>query len=349
MAFSAFLIGIFVFQFGVAYSQDLKSVRARAEQGDPDAQVTLGSMYDFGREVAQDHAEAARWYRKAAQQGDVRAQTFLGVMYEKGEGVPQDYGEAARWDRMAADQGDAVAQRNLGAAFHDGRGVPQDYMEAVRWLRKSADQGLSVAQSNLGDMYASGSGVQKDYAEAVRWYRKAADQGEAGAQADLGYMYYNGQGVAKDYAEARRWFELAALQGNEYAKQALAMVKQLPQTNTEGISGSSLLWADFQGGEYSFTLSNQRRQSIKNVTCQVIFYDSGGNAIETDVVRYEGIIAAGLSKRLTSKVDLSVRELTTAPLPLGAFDRRRLDPRPWFSREPKTRVEVRVVDIEVVP
>ncbi|MFH1620128.1 MAG: hypothetical protein ABIG11_09550 [bacterium] len=33
-----------------------------------DAQANLGFMYDNGQGVAQNHSEAARWYRKAAKQ-----------------------------------------------------------------------------------------------------------------------------------------------------------------------------------------------------------------------------------------------------------------------------------------
>ncbi len=44
-------------------------------------------MYENGRGVAQDYAEAARWYRKAAEQGDAGAQHNLGLLYAKGVGV----------------------------------------------------------------------------------------------------------------------------------------------------------------------------------------------------------------------------------------------------------------------
>ena len=91
--------------------------------------------------MPQDYAEAVRWYRKAADQGNADAQFSLGYMYDNGQGVPQDYAEAARWYRKAADQGDADAQFNLGYMYDKGQGVPQDYAEAARWYRKAADQG----------------------------------------------------------------------------------------------------------------------------------------------------------------------------------------------------------------
>ena len=51
---------------------------------------------------------------KAAEQGQAEAQYTLGFMYAKGEGVPQDYAEAMKWFRKAAEQGHAEAQHNLG-------------------------------------------------------------------------------------------------------------------------------------------------------------------------------------------------------------------------------------------
>ncbi len=51
-----------------------------AAQGDAHAQFNLGVMYDKGRGVSQDYAEAVKWYRKAAEQGHASAQHNLGVM-----------------------------------------------------------------------------------------------------------------------------------------------------------------------------------------------------------------------------------------------------------------------------
>lgn len=57
--------------------------------------------------------EAAAWFRRAAEQGDMNAQRSLGYMYAKGEGVPQNDAEALIWLRKAAEQGDLYSQRAL--------------------------------------------------------------------------------------------------------------------------------------------------------------------------------------------------------------------------------------------
>ena len=63
-------------------------IRLAAEQGHIGAQFNLGVMYDTGEGVAQDAAEAVRWFRRAAEQRHARAQYNLGVMDRTGEGVP---------------------------------------------------------------------------------------------------------------------------------------------------------------------------------------------------------------------------------------------------------------------
>src|ERR1700730_13146340 len=56
-----------------------EAAKARAEQGDANAQFTLGKMYANGQGMGRDYAEAVRWLRKSAGQGDAEAQYGLGV------------------------------------------------------------------------------------------------------------------------------------------------------------------------------------------------------------------------------------------------------------------------------
>ncbi len=186
------------------------TVRASAEQGDADAQYSLGVMYRDGYGAPQDDAEAARWLRRAAAQGHASAQSDLGRLYGEGRGVPKDDAEALRWYRLAADQGVAVAQYNLGVKYANGEGVPENDAEAVKWYRLAADQGDAFAQHNLGAAYTNGSGVPKNDVEAAKWYRSAADQGHARAQYYLGAAYANGRGVSRDDVLAYMWLDLAA-------------------------------------------------------------------------------------------------------------------------------------------
>src|SRR5580698_994906 len=107
-------------------------LRERANAGDAAAQVDLGSIYDNGRGVPQDYAQAVRWYAKAAEQANAEGQFNLGVMYTNGQGVARDYTQAVKWYRKAAEQGNAGGQFGLGVMYHNGQGVPQDYTQAIQ-------------------------------------------------------------------------------------------------------------------------------------------------------------------------------------------------------------------------
>ena len=131
----------------------ITATRLAAEQGDARAQFALGLMYRDGRGVAQDDAEAVRWFRLAAEQGMAEAQFNLGGMYVLGEGVPQDDTEAEKWFRLAAEQGNADAQYIIGLMYGTGDGLPEDYVLGYAWLNLAAEQGHESAiesKNNLG-------------------------------------------------------------------------------------------------------------------------------------------------------------------------------------------------------
>ena len=70
--------------------QELADLRDRAEAGDTEAQVRVRTLY--------------------AEQGNADAQVSLGSVYLTGQGVQQDSVEAIAWFRRAAEQGHADGQ-----------------------------------------------------------------------------------------------------------------------------------------------------------------------------------------------------------------------------------------------
>lgn len=73
-----------------------------AQQGDPEAQINVGEIYEKGLGAQADPKLAAEWYRKAAEAGHSRAQINLGYLYEKGLGVEKDLTTALNWYRKAS-------------------------------------------------------------------------------------------------------------------------------------------------------------------------------------------------------------------------------------------------------
>ncbi len=138
------------------------------------APAWAGDVEDCGSDALFETAPARIVAACLAVQGKAFAQYNLGIMYQNGKGVPQDYAEAIKWYHKVAEQGFAPAQHNLGFMYQNGQGVPQDYAEAVKWYRRAADQGHAPAQVNLGGMYADGQGVPQDYVQAHMWFNLAA-------------------------------------------------------------------------------------------------------------------------------------------------------------------------------
>lgn len=120
--------------------------------------------------------------QKSAQQGDTEAQFNLGVLYEKGRGVSQDYAEARKWYLRAAEKGHASSQYNLGVLYGNGWGVSPDYAEARKWYLRAAENGHASSQYNLGLLYYKGQGGRVDYKLAYAWFHASAEQGNENAK-----------------------------------------------------------------------------------------------------------------------------------------------------------------------
>ena len=124
-----------------------EAARAKADQGDADAQFGLGLKCVIGEGTPADFPQAAHWLLKAAEQNHRQAQFHLGMMLAKGQGLPRDDAAALVWLRKAADGGDSGAQQMLGMRCHRSSMVPlardasESRIEAFKWFHLSAVQG----------------------------------------------------------------------------------------------------------------------------------------------------------------------------------------------------------------
>ncbi|KAJ1640982.1 hypothetical protein T492DRAFT_898106 [Pavlovales sp. CCMP2436] len=209
------------------YAEAADLLRRAADQGHLDARCELGMAYRDGMGVPQDDREAARLFRRSANKGHAGAQCALGRCYEYDKGMPQDVDEAARLYRRAAQQGNPLGQYNLGVSYRDGKGVPQDDREAARLFGLAAEQGIAEAQFSFAGCCENGRGVPQNIGEAARYYRLAVEQGHAIAQHNYGTFCILGRGVPQDDNEAARLFRLAAEQGLADTKANLGRLSEL--------------------------------------------------------------------------------------------------------------------------
>lgn len=230
------------------YQTAMRIWRPLAEQGNAQAQVMLGLLYDQGQGVISDFSKAVYWWRQAAEQGDPLAQDFLGVMYLNGMGVPPDQKQARVWRRKAYEQWLPRAQRGDGEAIYRlynmyvdtppddyprhlrghpndiGMNLPEVWKLVTDFWRKRAVAGDARSQLRLAEALKL-SGAPGGRAEAARWLHKAAEQGLAEAQYRLGLDYYGHvYFMPKDYQQAVLWLGKAAEQGHARARFMLAEI-----------------------------------------------------------------------------------------------------------------------------
>lgn len=152
-------------------------------------QTTAGDCETRGGEyVAYDRANAAsslRVWLEDAQNGDPEAQVKVGEIYEKGLGGLADPKLAAAWYLKAAEKGNSQAQINLGYLYEKGLGVKQDKAAALNWYRKAS--GLAGSDLQFSTVIEAGyqqqltqlreeSKTYKEEAESLRTQLDAARQ-----------------------------------------------------------------------------------------------------------------------------------------------------------------------------
>jgi TPR repeat protein len=142
---------------------------AKANAGDPAAQVQVGESYAAGKGVEQDLKQAAEWYRKAAGKGDVAGELHLAALYrDGGKGLPRDMAQAAAWYRKAAEQGDVGAQGTVGLLYSLGQGLPQSDVEAYFWLDLAASAKGPMQQQYAQNRQTIGTHITTDELEEVQ-------------------------------------------------------------------------------------------------------------------------------------------------------------------------------------
>ncbi|MGA2465556.1 MAG: S1C family serine protease [Thermodesulfobacteriota bacterium] len=116
-----------------------------------------------------------------------------------------------------------------------------------------------------------------------------------------------------------------------------SIIADLGGRSTDGVTGIRFEWGGILG-LYTFSLHNQLRQPVKNIYCQIIFYDSKNNLLDFNEGKYEITIPPGLSKRVDGLADTSVKEILDRESFFGKIDK----------KLPQPRVEIRVLDFQIV-
>lgn len=167
-----------------------------------------------------ERKEGLQLLREAANEGESAAQNRMGWIHWKGQGVAQDSAEAQRWFFKASRNGSTLAMENLCTLAGERRDL-RALTNLIGIVAQYAEQGIAPAQALAGQMYSSGLGVAQDRQKAFGWYRKAAEQDHGPALDWMGGYYYS-SGPRQDRKKAFTYYQRAAAMGLRHSKNYMA-------------------------------------------------------------------------------------------------------------------------------
>ena len=128
-------------------------------------------------EIKEDYIRHLPEIQRAAEEGNPNAQAILGTMYKRGWGVERNDSLAYEWLEKSAKQGNKMAQNNL-AGLYTRDNTQNNDEKALQLLHQSAEERNDVAANyNLGVMYENGYGTAVDLKKAEYYFSKAAARG----------------------------------------------------------------------------------------------------------------------------------------------------------------------------
>ncbi len=127
-----------------------------AENGDMESQYQLALIYDLGKGIPRNAAEATYWYRRAARNGHPEALLALGKAFQSGQGVLPDNRIAAENYWRAAERGNVEGAYRFASMLKDGIGVSQDLPRALKYYSLAAETNYEDAAEQVSRLKAMG-------------------------------------------------------------------------------------------------------------------------------------------------------------------------------------------------
>jgi len=198
------------------YIEAMVMFKVAAEQKYPAAYYCLGEMYNNGYGVAQDFAEAAKYYSEAVVLHHTLAKVRLGKLYLYGRGVEQNQKLAFALFKQAYKAGDRTACYYLGLCYESGWGVEQDSGKAFEnyliCVQSGVEKEIEGACSyKLAVFFEKGIGINPNAEKAREHILKAVNLNNIDALKLMGSYHENGTGgFQKDLEKALEYYRNAA-------------------------------------------------------------------------------------------------------------------------------------------
>lgn len=221
----------------------VRRLTRQAEEGNVDAQLTLGYMYLYGESgVDKDYEKAFQYYNMAANQNDSIAINNVGSLYFSGIGTEKSLSKAAQMFEKASSLGNTEAAVNLSFIYLTKDSALNNPRAAIELLKTASEAGNPTAKFLLGYAYFKGFVVEQNYKKAIALIREAANAEYDDAEYMLGYMYLNGLGITKNYGNAVKYFNLAFNQGNVDAMMELGNILAAGTMYTQDVYHAHILF-----------------------------------------------------------------------------------------------------------
>jgi len=200
----------------------VEEARALAAAGDAYGMERLGTFYEKGEGVPQDHGEALKWFEKAADAGDKWAAISAAHYYREGLVTPKNPAKAIELYKRSDGEGDGFGYYFIAEMYAFGDGVPVDAKAAAKWFDMAVKHGSTQDRPIVKAAPSPTEAGNDEDIAAAKWFREKAEKGEADGQFWLGTAYELGKGVPKNLTEAAKWYRKAAEQGHGKAASCLA-------------------------------------------------------------------------------------------------------------------------------
>ena len=140
-----------------------------AELGHAKAMLEVGLRLESGETpTGGDPAAAAAWFAKAAAAGEAVASAYLGALYEQGKGVPKDLAEAERLYRLTAGKGSFFAMDHLARfMLEQGRDLDEARQLAELAVAREGQPMYHVTLGRILEAQGDVAGAEAQYRQAA--------------------------------------------------------------------------------------------------------------------------------------------------------------------------------------
>lgn len=223
-------------------------------------------MYANGVSVERDFSKAVKYLGMAAEEGNVDAQFSLGALYhdegsankssnktKSGGTLPQTEfkKEAKKYLTLAADQGHKEAKYLLALIYESEKGKNskkgmKSEVAALEMLESAAQQGHKGAILTLAFKYLEGEDVARDEKKAALLFKLAGKGDESQRETldalyNLALLHFQGRGVPQDAKEAIKLLKKCTEKGHLQSTYTLARYLLEEEEEIKKTEGEELL------------------------------------------------------------------------------------------------------------